>query len=212
MAAAHVPRESLAVSFLRRIAFKTACAVLLPACLLGAVAVHLMPAPAGATPRLLSATEWPLEWDGAPLRPLALGEVERRFAAQFPGALARLTDGHQVLVMRQVSQPTRMLHPATDCYRGLGYRITAKQLERRTLDGHEGLWRCFEATKGGVRQRVCERIVDAQGQTFTDTSAWYWAAIAGRSRGPWQAVTVATPLASQATTVASATDAAGATR
>ncbi|MBP7565426.1 MAG: hypothetical protein KA795_05410 [Burkholderiaceae bacterium] len=200
MIPANAPCDSPAASFLRRVAFKAACAVLLPACLLGAVAVHLMPAPAGATPRTLSATEWPLEWDGAPLRPLALGEVERRFAAQFPGALARLTDGRQVLVMRRVHQPTRMLHPATDCYRGLGYRVAAEQLERRTLDGREGVWRCFEATKGGLRQRVCERIEDAQGQSFTDTSAWYWAAVGGRSAGPWQAVTVATPLPSQAGT------------
>lgn len=195
---------SPATSFLRRVAFKAACAVLLPACLLGTVAVHLMPAPASAEPRALAATEWPLAWDGAPLRPLALGEVERRLAAQFPGTLARLTDGHQVLVMRRVNQPTRMLHPATDCYRGLGYRIAGEQLERQTLEGREGVWRCFEATRDGIRQRVCERIEDAQGQSFTDTSAWYWAAVAGRSQGPWQAVTVATPLTPRTASVASA--------
>ena len=55
-------------------------------------------------------------------------------------------------------------------------------------------WRCFEAKRAGRRVRVCERIGDAQGQTFTDTSAWYWAAVSGQSRGPWRAVTVARPL------------------
>ncbi|MDR1889288.1 MAG: hypothetical protein LBQ81_07940, partial [Zoogloeaceae bacterium] len=59
-------------------------------------------------------------------------------------------------------------------------------------------WRCFvaELTHQGAtkRLRVCERIEDADGQGFTDTSAWYWAAITGQSSGPWQAITVASPL------------------
>ena len=56
------------------------------------------------------------------------------------------------------------------------------------------LWRCFEAVRGAQRLRVCERIVDARGNGFTDTSAWYWAAALGQSQGPWQAITVARPL------------------
>jgi hypothetical protein len=51
------------------------------------------------------------------------------------------------------------------------------------------LWRCFEAHQGGQRVRVCERIVDANGLAFTDTSAWFWAASLGQSAGPWRAVT-----------------------
>ncbi|RYF32388.1 MAG: hypothetical protein EOO26_11620 [Comamonadaceae bacterium] len=144
--------------------------------------------------------EWPSEWDGAPLRPLALGDVEQRFAQQFPGAIARMTDGQQMLVLRQVTTPTRMLHPAADCYRALGYRIEKARLER---DAQARLWRCFEAQRGvrstpgqttPLHLRVCERIVDADGAAFTDTSAWYWAASSGRSQGPWEAVTVARPM------------------
>ena len=30
---------------------------------------------------------------------------------------------------------------------------------------------------------------DAQGRAFTDTSDWFWAAMLGRSAGPWQAFT-----------------------
>jgi hypothetical protein len=132
--------------------------------------------------------ELPTEWDGHPLRPLALGAVEQRFASQFPGQIARLTDGEQVLVWREVQRPTRMLHPAADCYRGLGYRIDDAKLER---DSQERLWRCFVATQAGQRLRVCERIVDAKGQAFTDASNWFWAAQLGQSTGPWQAVTTA---------------------
>jgi hypothetical protein len=153
--------------------------------------LHALRAPPAIEPAA-AFHEWPSAWDGAPLRPLALSEVEHRFAQQFPGAIARMTDGHQMLVLRQVTSPTRMLHPAADCYRALGYRIEQARLER---DREARLWRCFEAQRGrGQTLRVCERIVGADGVAFTDTSAWYWAAASGRSQGPWQAVTVARPM------------------
>ncbi len=132
------------------------------------------------------AVEWPQRFDGRLLRPLALSAVEQRFASAFPGAIGRFSDGERLLVLRDVQRPTRMLHPATDCYRGLGYAIADARLER---DDRQRLWRCFEARRGGQRLRVCERIEDAQGLAFTDTSAWFWAAALGRSTGPWQAVT-----------------------
>jgi hypothetical protein len=133
------------------------------------------------------AWELPHEWDGQPLRPLALSAVEQRFAAQFPGRLARLTDGNAVLVWRRVERPTRLLHPATDCYRALGYRIEHAVLED---DARARRWRCFEAVRGRERLRVCERIEDARGVSFTDASSWYWAAQLGNSTGPWLALTV----------------------
>ncbi|BAU50246.1 exosortase [Sulfurifustis variabilis] len=140
------------------------------------------------------AIEWPRELDGRPLRPLALSAVEQRFADRFPGAIARFTDGEGAIVLRHVTAPTRMLHPAVDCYRGLGYRVGSDTLERAG-DRRSGvpptLWRCLVAEKNGRRLRVCERIVDAHGRGFTDTSAWYWAAVTGRSHGPWRAVTTA---------------------
>ncbi len=145
-------------------------------------------APAGLP---ATTTEWPREWNGRPLRPLALGAVEARFASHFPGRIERLTDEQSVLIWREVRVPTRMLHPATDCYRGLGYRVVDARLER---DAEARLWRCFVAERDGRRVRVCERIEDARGASFTDASAWFWAAQLGRSTGPWQAITVATPL------------------
>ncbi len=132
--------------------------------------------------------EWPAQWDGRALRPLAASAVEQRFAARFPGAIARFTDGQRVFVLRQVNAPTRMLHPAADCFRGLGHHIGAIGLRR---DADERLWRCFESTApGGERLRVCERIEADDGSAFVDPSAWFWAAALGRSAGPWRAVTV----------------------
>jgi hypothetical protein len=176
-------------SFLNRVFYKAACAVLLPLCLLWGLAkswaqeAQVQP----AAPVL----ELPQHWQGRPLRPLALGDVEQRFAARFPGTLARMTDGQDVLVWRAVHRPTRMLHPAADCYQGLGYRVRAERLQ---LDAQQLLWRCFEAQRGTQRLQVCERIVDAAGTGFTDTSAWYWSAVLGHSQGPWQAITVARAL------------------
>ena len=188
--------------FLNRVLHKALWAALLPLCALWGVTQAVATRPDAApgddqasaqTPRRASgrAAELPTDWNGAALRPLALSEVEQRFAARFPGSVARMTDGTQVLVLRTVNQPTRMLHPATDCYRGLGYRIQGEQLEQQA-DQHR--WRCFVAERAGQRLRVCERIEDAQGQGFTDASAWYWASVAGRSSGPWKALTVATRL------------------
>jgi hypothetical protein len=138
-----------------------------------------------------SGAEWPIEWDGRALRPLALGDVEQRFAARFPGSIARLSDGERQIVWREVRQPTRMLHPAADCYRGAGWRVAAERIE---VDAEDRGWRCFEAEQAGRRLRVCERITGADETAFTDPSSWFWAALTGRTRGPWQAVTTAQPM------------------
>ena len=165
---------------------KALFSVLLAVCALAPLA-----RPAATPVAAAASPEWPAQWDGRTLRPLALSPVEQRFASRFPGHIARLTDGEQVLVLRDVISPTRQLHPAADCYRGLGYRIQQAQLEH---DAQQRLWRCFNAERDGRTTRVCERIVDATGQAFTDASSWYWAAQLGQSRGPWQAVTIARAL------------------
>ncbi|MDP9966106.1 hypothetical protein FB547_101214 [Variovorax beijingensis] len=176
--------------FINRIGHKTAFALAMLLCVLWSTAAALRAPP--EAPMAMASHEWPSQWDGIPLRPLALGDVEQRFADRFPGAIGRMTDGTQTIVMRAVNAPTRMLHPAADCYRALGFRIEQARLER---DVQERLWRCFVAQRHSTQKiRVCERIVDAEGTAFTDTSAWYWAAASGRSSGPWQAVTVARPM------------------
>lgn len=153
---------------------------------LGAALPLLAPATRAGSPA--RHVEWPTQWDDRALRPLATSAVEQRFAARFPGAIARFSDGERVLVMRQVDAPTRMLHPAADCFRGLGWRIAQARLEH---DARQRLWRCFEADGvDGQRLRVCERIEAGDGTAFVDPSSWFWAATLGQSRGPWQAVTV----------------------
>jgi hypothetical protein len=108
-----------------------------------------------------------------------------------PGRTLGATDGHNVPVFRDLDVPTRMLHPAADCYRRLGSRILGARLER---DADSELWRCFEAERGGRRLRVCERIVDARGMTSIDASSRFRAAGLSGSPGPRQAITVAGPI------------------
>ena len=150
-----------------------------------------LPAATAPDVRTVAGVEWPIEWDGRALRPLALGAVEQRFAARFPGSIARLSDGERQIVWREVHEPTRMLHPAADCYRGSGWQVAGERIE---VDAADRGWRCFQAEQDGRRLRVCERITGADGRAFTDPSSWFWAALLGRSHGPWQAVTTAQPI------------------
>jgi hypothetical protein len=143
-----------------------------------------------AEPAIVRSVEWPLAVEGEQLRPLASSDVERRFAARFPGAIGRFASADATWILRRVDRPTRMLHPAADCFRGLGYAIR----DERLVAGPSGLSRCFVAERTGDMLAVCERIVDADARAFTDTSAWYWSSVLGHSRGPWFASTRATRL------------------
>ena len=167
-----------------------ALSALLLCCALLPLASPARTAAARPAPRA-DAQEWPREWDGQTLQPLSRSAVEARFAADFPGRIGRfrLVGSGDELVLRDVQRPTRMLHPAADCWRGIGWTVGPAHLAQAAPSAPNSLWRCFEASQAGQRVRVCERIVDAHGQVFTDTSAWFWAASLGRSAGPWQAVT-----------------------
>jgi hypothetical protein len=131
---------------------------------------------------------WPSTFEGAPLRALPRTEREERFERGFPGRIGRFTDGRRELIARWVRQETRMLHPAVDCFRGLGYVVKPGPLHR---DASGRCWSTFTARKGAERLRVRELITDAAGHTWSDMSAWYWAATLQRTRGPWWAYTVA---------------------
>jgi hypothetical protein len=157
-------------------------AAVLLACALAAALL-----PRSAAPAARDGGEWPSTLDGRALRPLAPSEVEQRFAARFPGRIARFADGPgRQVVLREVNEPTRLLHPAADCWQGIGFAVGAQRLERDAQARH---WRCFDAVRAGERVRVCERIEGADGSAYTDTSSWFWAALLGRSGGPWRAIT-----------------------
>lgn len=129
---------------------------------------------------------WPSRFEGRALRPLAPGPEDARFARDFPGRIARFDDGKRQIVLRKIAIATRQLHPARDCFHAIGYAIEPLPMRRIAEMDFAS---CFEAKRGGVTLHVCERIIDAGGQSFSDVSSWYWPALLGRSIGPWLAVT-----------------------
>ena len=160
----------------------------LASCALAAI-VPLAPKPGEARIDDVGFPDWPSQFEGQRLRQVRLSVQEQKFAGGFPGRIAAFTDGRRQIVMRWITQPTRKAHPAIDCYRGLGYTIRTMPL---WVDAHDRVWSSFEATKLGTL-RVREQIHDAHGNAWTDVSAWYWAAVLGRTKGPWWAMTVAEP-------------------
>lgn len=131
---------------------------------------------------------WPTTLANRALEPLALNQGELRFENEFPGKIGRFSDGTSEIAMRWVTEPTRMLHPASDCLQGLGYVVKPQPL---FVDETGQRWGCMLGTRHDQTIRVRERIFDSTGHEWTDVSAWYWAATLGQTTGPWWAITIA---------------------
>jgi hypothetical protein len=163
----------------------TRLAGLLFVCVLAATA-PLLPLRAAA-PTAPEFAGWPAELDGRALHEQPLDARERRFAEDFPGRIATFTDGRRRVLLRWIVRPSRQLHPASDCLRGVGYEVEPLPL---VVDAERRVWGASTALDGERRYTVRERIVGADGQSFTDVSSWYWSALLGKSEGPWLAWTV----------------------
>jgi len=131
---------------------------------------------------------WPARFVSQGVRQLPLSKREKEFEKGFPGRIGHFCNKNQEIVIRWVTSATRKLHPAADCYRGLGYSVQPAPL---FTDSENIRWGCFFATKGNKRILVKERIYDSAGKSWTDVSAWYWSAVLGKSTDPWWAITVA---------------------
>ncbi len=168
--------------------------MLLATLLVAAAAPFFAVSPEGAS-RPVPFPGWMSHWQGEPLQRMPLSDCEARFANGFPGKIARFTDGERQYVIRWVHRKTRQLHPAVDCFRGSGYSIRPAPVRIDTVGER---WGCFEAARSGEALDVCERIFDDAGNSWSDVSAWYWAAALGRSDGPWWAITRVSARSSEA--------------
>ena len=130
---------------------------------------------------------WPTHFQGRPLREIPLSEREKRFEKGFPGRMAKFSDGRRVIVMRWITDSTRKLHPASDCFRGTGYKVRPLPISR---DSNDNLWGCIQCARSGETVKVSERVFDDSNKSWTDVSSWYWATLLGTTEGPWWAVTV----------------------
>jgi hypothetical protein len=131
---------------------------------------------------------WPSSFEGKPLTRLPLNEMEQKFTTDLPGKFGRFTDGEREIIIRWVTEATRKMHPASDCFQGLGYTVNPLPVRR---DKNGSLWSSFAAAKGNKRLIVYEQIHSDAGETWTDVSAWYWSALRQQDNGSWWAITIA---------------------
>jgi exosortase/archaeosortase family protein len=176
---AAMPRGSVSKSWLA--AFGVLCVMVAGSWLLRAAADAEVPSGDPVT------VTWPETFRGMVLEPLPLSVREEHFAAGFPGALARFRCGEGEVIFRRVQRATRMLHPAEDCFKAAGFEM--QRLSGQAVAG-DGLWQTWRAQRGDEPALiVCEQIRSAEGDLFTDVSAWYWQALRHPEQGPWTAVT-----------------------
>jgi hypothetical protein len=160
--------------------------------LLAVLTAALAPILAGTREPTLAGGEnfpgWPVRYEDRDLTAMALTPRETAFVRDFPGRVGRFSDGRREIIIRWVNAPTRRLHPAADCFRASGYRVTPlpaqKNADGRTMS-------CFRASLRGDRLRICELIRDEGGESWPDVSAWYWSAMLGTGQGPWWSFVVA---------------------
>jgi hypothetical protein len=151
---------------------------------LAAIAAAAAPLYPRTIERSATAANWPSDYDGRPIRRLPAAPEDALLTRNFPGSVARFSDGRRQIVLRRVSAATRQLHPARDCFRALGYVIAPAPM--RIAPGGQSS-SCFDAVGKGRTLRVCEQVRDAKGRSFPDVSSWYWPALLGSSQGPWLA-------------------------
>jgi exosortase len=131
---------------------------------------------------------WPKEFEGHLLVPVALSSQEKAFEENFPGSIAKFSDGKGEVIFRKVYSPTRQLHPISECLRATGFRIEQESLS----EDRKGIyWNRSTAVMGERKLDVEERITDLTGGTWPSVSQWYWAAILGQTKGPWLSITKA---------------------
>ncbi len=133
------------------------------------------------------------------LEPIPLDEDVQDAFRGFPGKIAMYQSGTSRWIVRWVTRPTRQLHPAAHCFRASGFKLGEPRIE---IDPYETKWGTFTAEKNQQTWRIYEQIRENSGQNestgtqiWTDTSAWFWAALRGQkggkseNHGPWIAIT-----------------------
>lgn len=155
---------------------------------LAAVAALIPLADDGAPPAEATAfSGWPTHYEKRAIMALPPAPEDAWLSRQFPGRVARFSDGERQIVLRWVAGPTRLLHPATQCFRGAGYTINPAAMRRAAGGTAMG---CFRASKDGSDFQICERIFGG-GRSWPDVSAWYWHALLNRApAGYWAVVEV----------------------
>lgn len=122
------------------------------------------------------------------LSQVEMPERHKPFLKDFPGTVKLFRNpDNSLLVVKFIKTATRKVHPASDCYKGAGYKIEWEPIE---IKESGSAWSHFLAIKGQTRLSVKERIIDSQGNQWTDASSWYWSALLGETKAPWWGITL----------------------
>ncbi|MBI3098972.1 MAG: hypothetical protein HYY93_12135 [Planctomycetes bacterium] len=127
-------------------------------CALAALAPALTPEP--TSPRSRPGPPFPgfpSSLKGRALVERPLTARERGVFADFPGRAGRFSDGEREVILRWVSERTRRLHPASECFAAIGYTIRPAPLRRDEQGWH---WAAlFGETQGpGLAWTIAERV------------------------------------------------------
>lgn len=130
---------------------------------------------------------WPAMFEGCSIWETKLSSREMDYNRAFPGRMGRFTDGSRSIVLRWVIAPTHRVHSGAVCLKAAGERIEPRDLWR---DENGDLWSVWDLAGNGGAMRVRERCHDGRGESWPDVSSWFWAAVLGKTEGPWWVVTV----------------------
>ena len=155
-----------------------------------AASAALLPRPNRETPGHGALPGWPKTFEGRPLVETPLAESEALFDARFPGKIGRFRAESDIVILRWTEKATHRVHPLSVCLRASGWSIEPLPIVRRG----DGDWSAFKARKGNETLAVREQVRASDGTVFADVEGWFWQALAGRTRGPWLALSVASPL------------------
>ena len=171
-----------------RLRARATLAVFLAAALVAAMSPLLARGGDAASAANTNFPGWPATYEDRALTQLPLTSREAAFVRDFPGRVGRFSDGRREIIIRWVGAPTRRLHSAADCLRGVGYSVVPMPVRK---DPAGAAMSCLRASRGSDAIKVCEVIRDEAGNSWPDVSAWYWNTMFGASRAPWWSFVVA---------------------
>ena len=134
---------------------------------------------------------WPDGFEGRPWTRVRRPEGPATVFSQQTIASAVFRQDERKVVLRWIRNPTRTVHPASDCFRARGYDVERARLVR---DASGFTWSEFTVRREGEYWRVRERLFSESGETWTDVPAWYWSVWRRPGSGPWWAVTAVEPV------------------
>jgi exosortase/archaeosortase family protein len=157
-----------------------------------AASIPLLTPQADAAEGTVVRIRWPRAWCGRRLKLIRVGRAERLLVAGFPGSAAQFREqpGGRRLLLRYTTRATRLLHPAENCYRGLGWKVEPRPA---LVDATGRTWSSFRVTRADGSQslvRQCYFAVSPSGgeapkdledwirgaPSWPDASSWYWSA------------------------------------